>query len=256
MAAASNSPAPRDLGGPDAATRRDDDQEALPTASSVVTKKRYFHRVVLTCVHADKDYLAEVYAKAGLSRRDGRWQPHHDRSENSYKTVGNADDVDSIVPADWGHLPAITQAASNRGVELLSIARERTIWDEDVDRDDLLEQRTEQGAVTEPIMYGPGGQSITSRAELVALLNGDLQPPNSDGDQLWIVPSLIFKCEFQGQGEYGQELCCGRCESQTEHVFIDHERSHPELQELVPVWMCSDCKCCRNGPEPGQEAGS
>jgi hypothetical protein len=252
LAAAAGDPDPRTVDHAGHHSAQDSADGAL-AATSVTTKQRYFDRVVITVVHAGSEYFARPYARAALDRRAGRWQPPKERREDSYMTIGNAEDADDLVDSEWKPLPVVTKATSSLGTHLLEQARERTIWDEDVKENDLLAKRIEQETVTEPIIYGPGGVGICSRVDLDALLNGDLQPAPDDAHQLWIVPALVFRFEHEADGDYERELSCGRCNQETDHVFLDHERSHPEVQTVVPVWKCTACGLFRNGPEPGRE---
>jgi hypothetical protein len=252
MAAAAGDPDPRTVDHAGHHTDPDGGDNDI-AASRVATKKRYFDRVVITVVHADSEYFARPYARAALGRRAGRWQPPKERREDSYMTIANAEKTDDIVDSEWEQLPAVAKATSSLGTDLLEQGRKRTIWEEDVKENDLLAKRIDPETVTEPIIYGPGGVGICSRADVDALLNGDLQPAHEDADQLWIVPALVFRFEHEASGDYVRELSCGRCNQEADHVFLDHERSHPEVQTVIPVWKCTACGLLRNGPEPGRE---
>lgn len=140
----------------------------------------------------------------------------------------------------WPTLPAAAEVTSVAGEAVLSVARERTAWDE---RSDRPQKKI-------PCVYDERGQGIRDESSLNHTLDG--------GDQLWIIPAIAVETvpsETESTSAVTDiptvtALECQHCTRETKHRFSTRESLPDETWTGQPILECQVCGTGRYGPAP------
>ncbi|UTF55936.1 hypothetical protein [Natronosalvus rutilus] len=197
--------------------------------------------VVHLLIEASTDYhaLAKGAAAATLLAK-----PDRDPAVDDCQLIYDLDDAPAAQLTDqWPSLPDAVRATSERGEQLLSVARKRTIWTETTP--------SSSGEAHATYLYDEKGHGVRGEARLTCLL----ESPEND---VWLVPAIALQRAADDEHSKNCQprvpsktrLECRTCGRKTEHQFQEFESFQDETWSGQPMWECQVCQSPRHGPNP------
>ncbi|SFT09134.1 biosurfactant protein 1 [Halostagnicola kamekurae] len=141
----------------------------------------------------------------------------------------------------WSSLPSAIQVTSESGTQLLSTARERTVWG-----------ASHHGDEHATYFYDESGSPIWTDDDLVTILE-------DANDDVWLVPAMALR-RSDSESSTSDNRCerpnrthleCRACSCETQHRFLKFEEVLDDEWDGQSFWECQRCKAPRYGPEPG-----
>ncbi|MFC7216297.1 hypothetical protein ACFQO4_19750 [Saliphagus sp. GCM10025334] len=197
--------------------------------------------VVHLLVEASTDYhaLAKGAAAATLLAK-----PDRDPAVDDCQLIYDFDDAPAAQLTDqWPSLPDAVRATSERGEQLLSVARERTVW--------KATTTSPNGGVHTTFLYDEEGHGVRGEARLTSLLE-------STENDVWLTPAIALQRAVDDEHSEDRQpsvpsktrLDCRTCGQKTMHQFQEFEDVPDETWSAQPVWGCQMCQSSRHGPNP------
>ncbi|MFC7216001.1 hypothetical protein ACFQO4_18180 [Saliphagus sp. GCM10025334] len=196
--------------------------------------------VVHLLVEASTDYhaLAKGAAAAALLAK-----PDRDPAVDDCQLIYDFDDAPAAQLIDqWPSLPEAVRTTSERGEQLLSVARKRTTWAE------MTPASSREAHAT--YLYDEEGHGVRGEARLTALLD-------SAENDVWLVPAIALQRSVDEHSvdrhpsvPSRTRLECRTCGRKTVHQFQEFESFPDETWSGQPIWECQGCQSPRHGSNP------